>query len=99
MKTNIAVKVNNFVEAMGVRKIMEEAGYKPANEKWMAWNVITYVRLSMGGSINRVTTNCLSCAELISFDELCYEKRTITLDGKEIEISEESYQEFKKQFK
>ena len=97
MKTNIAVKVNNFVEAMGVRKIMEEAGYKAITKKWMAWNVITHVKLSCGEIIR--VTGTLHCAELISFDELCGKPRTITLDGKEIEISEESYQEFKKQFK
>ena len=101
MKTNIAVEVNNFVEAMGVRKIMEVAGYKPICKEWSVQEYhmenIQYIRLSGDNYI--VRSESAYYDKVISFDELCRAKRTITLDGKEIEISEENYQEFKKQFK
>ncbi len=97
MKTNTAVKVNNFVEAMGVRKIMEVAGYFAFTEKWNVNTNITHVELAHNGNILRVETSIVCDSTLISFDELCSDKRTITFDGKEIEISEESYQWFKKQ--
>jgi hypothetical protein len=54
--------------------------------------------LSYSDDLNFFNNHSVSYKE-VDFSWLCPPVRVITLDGKDIEISEESYQAFKKQFK